>query len=111
MKINNTVEVFRAVGFAEFSNIMETGKFNLRPNGLESKHFGMKFEETLDFANKVFNVHVAAIIEITVNEIVLKRTGDFTSVDSSVFKSGTVAVYKEYLEKFNTAVLEIKHVF
>ena len=111
MKMNNTVRLFRAVGYAEFNSIMKTGLFTLRPNGLESKYYGMDFEETLDFANKVFNVHVTAIIEAVVYENVLQRIGDFTSVDSSVFKSGTVAIHKEYLKEFNKAVLEIKHIF
>jgi len=111
MEINETESLFRAVGFAEFSSIMETGLFSFRPNGLESKYFGMDFKETLVFADKAFNIHVAAIIEAVVEKSVLARIGDFTRVDLSVFRSGTVEIHKEYLNEFNNAVLEIKHVF
>ena len=111
MDNKETVTLFRAVGFYELKNIMETGLFTLRPNGLESKYFGWDFEETLVFANKIFNVHVVAILELEVEKCVLNSIGDFTRVDSTVFKSGTVEVHKEHLDKFNNAVLNIKHVF
>ena len=111
MKKDETVRLFRAVGFAEFCSIIDTGLFTLRPNGLESKYFGMDFDETLVFSNMVFNIHVVAIIETVVDRSVLNRVGDFTKVDSSVFKSGTVEVHKEHLDEFNDAILEIKHVF
>ena len=111
MKIEDPVSLFRAVGFAEYSSILETRAFSLRPNGLESKYFGFDFDETLDFANKVFNVHVVAIIEATVAREVLYQVGDFTKVDSSVFRRGTVEVHKEHLDKLNDAVIDIKHVY
>ena len=111
MKIGETVSLFRAVGFVEFCSVMETGLFTLRPNGLESKYFGLDFGETLVFANKVFNIHVVAIVETIVDKSVLNNVGDFTKVDSSVFKSGTVEVHKEHLDEFNSSVSGIKHVF
>ena len=111
MKKDQVVTLFRAVGFTEFVNIMEIGIFTLRPNGLESKYFGMDFNETLDFANKVFNVHVVVIVETEIEKSVLDNIGDFTKVDTSVFKSGTVEVHKENLDKLNDAIRKIKHVF
>ena len=105
------VSLFRAVGFAEYDSILDTRKFSLRPNGLESKYFGMNFNETLDFANKVFNIHVVAIVEAKVEREVLNQIGDFTKVDITVFKSGTVEIHKEHLERFNRAVSKIKHVY
>ena len=111
MKSCENTRLYRAIGFAEFFSVMDTGLFTLRPNGLESKYFGMDFNETLDFANKAFNIHVVAIVEAVVKKGVLNRVGDFTEVDFSVFKSGTVEIHREHLDEFNDAVLEIKHVF
>jgi len=108
---NNIIHLFRAVGYAEFTKIIETRKFSLRPNGLEAKYFGMSFNETLDFANKVFNVHVAAIVEVIADEKTVRAIGDFTMVDTTVFKSGTVEIDKENLEMFNNSIIEIKHVY
>ena len=111
MTVDEAVSLYRAVGFAELSNIMEIKQFSIRPNGLESKYFGMDFNETLDFANKVFNIHVVSIVEATVASSVLNEIGDFTRVDSSVFKSGTVEIHMEHLDEFNSSVSEIKHLF
>ena len=111
MQKDQMVRLFRAIGFAEYVSIMETGKFTLRPNGLESKYFGMDFDETLVFANKVFNIHVVAIVETEIESGILDIVGDFTKVDSSVFKSGTVAIHKDQLDEFNNAIRKIKHVF
>ena len=111
MNKDDTICLYRAVGFVEFRSIMESRIFTLRPNGLESKYFGVDFYETLDFANRVFNIHVVAIVEVKVERSLLSVIGDFTRVDSSVFKSGTVEIHKENLGEFNIAVLEIKHLF
>ena len=111
MRKDQIFKLFRAVGFTEYADIIETGIFSLRPNGLESKYFGMDFNETLDFANKVFNIHVVAIVETEIGKRVLENIGDFTKVDISVFKSGTVEVHKENLDNFNKAISKIKHVF
>ena len=105
----DSVQIYRAVGFAEFISIMDTGHFSLRPNGLEAKYFGLDFSDTLVFANKVFNIHVAAILETTVVRSVLYAIGDFTKVDVSVFRSGTVGIHKEHLSVFNNAIIEVKH--
>ena len=111
MRTEETVSLYRAVGVVEFNSIMESRRFTLRPNGLESKYFGKRLDETIDFANKVFNVHVVAIVEATICKDVLDGIGDFTKVDTYVFKSGTVEIHKEQLDEFNSAVLEIKHMF
>jgi len=111
MNKDDTICLYRAVGFVEFRSIMESRIFTLRPNGLESKYFGVDFYETLDFANRVFNIHVVAIIEAKVPHDLLLKIGDFTKVDSTVFKSGTVEVHKEQLDDFNDSILGIRHVF
>jgi len=111
MSNSNLIKLYRAVGYIEFCNIISTKKFSLRVNGLEAKYFGMNFDETLDFANKVFNIHVVAIIETTIDEQLIKEIGDFTMVDTTVFKSGTVEIDKLSLDRFNDSIIEIKHVY
>jgi len=32
-------------------------------------------------------------------------------VDSTVFKSGTVEIDKNFLERFNDSIIEIKHIY
>ena len=107
----DVIHLYRAVGYSEFCNIINTKIFSLRPNGLEAKYFGMNFNETLDFANKVFNVHVVAIIEAIVDAKTVNEIGDFTMVDTTVFKSGTVEIDKVCLEQFNNSIIEIKHIY
>ena len=111
MSKSGVIHLFRAVGYAEFCNLICTKKFSLRPHGLEAKYFGMNFNETLDFANKVFNIHVVAIVETIVDAKTVKDVGDFTMVDATVFKSGTVEIDKVYLDRFNESIIEIKHVY
>ena len=108
---DKNIHLFRAIGYSEYLSIIDTKEFSLRPNGLEAKYFGMNFEETLDFANKVFNIHVVAIVETIINEYILKEIGDFTLVDTTVFKSGTVEIDKIHLNKFNDSIIEIKHIY
>jgi len=111
MVSNGVIHLFRAVGNAEFAKILSTKKFSLRPNGLEAKYFGMNFNETLDFVNKVFNVHVVAIVEVIADRQTVEAIGDFTMVDTTVFKSGTVEIAKVDLDRFNNSIIEIKHVY
>ena len=111
MACKNIIHLFRAVGYVEYLSIVKTKKFSLRPNGLEAKYFGMDFNETLDFANKVFNVHVVAIIKITIDEHILNKIGDFTMVDTTVFKKGTVEIDKVCLDKFNNSIIDITHLY
>jgi len=111
MSNNKITKLYRAVGYNEFSKIINTSTFSLRPNGLEAKYFGMDFDETLDFSNKVFNIHVVAIVEVMIEEQIINEIGDFTMVDTTVFKSGTVEIDKINLDKFNDSIIEIKHVY
>ncbi len=78
--------LYRAVGPDEFYDIMKTGEFNVIPNGLQAKQFGLSFEETLKFADKYSDI--GAIIEVKVPTDVLNKIGDFTQVHKFIFKSG-----------------------
>ena len=100
--------LYRAVGVDEFSSIIRTKQFTVLENGLHIKCFGMDIAETLDFANRDFNIDVVAIFEVTINESTLKRIGDFTHVDPYIFKSGTVEIRVENLAEFNREMLSVK---
>jgi len=101
--------LFRAVGFEEFYSIMQSNKFSVQPDGTHVKYFGVDPGETLEFANKIINIDVVAVIEVGVLEDTLKRIGDFINVDPFLFKSGTVEIHVEYLEEFNSAIQYIIH--
>ena len=104
----NIVCLFRAVGDVEFYSIMRTKQFSIHPKGAHVKYFGLDYEETLAFANKIANIDVTAIIEVTVLRDVLERIGDFTQVDSFLFKGGTVEIQSEDLDEFNLAIQQIE---
>ena len=101
--------LYRAVGVDEFSSIIRTKQFTVLENGLHIKCFGMDLAETLDFANKDFNVDVVAVFEVTISEDILNRIGDFTHVDPYIFKSGTVEIRVENLDEFNREMLSVIH--
>ena len=103
------MRIYRAVGVDEFSSIIRTRQFTVLENGLHVKCFGMDFAETLDFANRDFNVDVVATFEVTINENTLKRIGDFTHVDPYIFKSGTVEIQDVNLTEFNRETLSVIH--
>ena len=104
-----TVSLFRAVGDTEFYSIMRTKQFSIHPKGAHVKYFGLDYNETLAFADKVTNIDVTAIVEVTVLSEVLDRIGDYTHVDSFIFKSGTVVIQSEDLDEFNRAIQQIMH--
>jgi len=101
--------LYRAVGADEFSSIIRTKRFSVLEHGLHVKHFGLNFDETLEFANKDFNVDVVAIFEIEVYYNVLITFADFTHVDPYIFISGTVEISEDNLEMFNNSILKITH--
>jgi hypothetical protein len=99
--------LYRAVGPDEFYDVMKTGEFNVIPNGLQAKQFGLSFEETLKFADKYSDI--GAIIEVKVPTSVLNKIGDFTQVDKFIFKSGTVTIHADKLGEFNKIIQELIH--
>jgi hypothetical protein len=39
----------------------------------------------------------------------LERIGDFTNVDTTLFRAGTVEIHPEDLDEFNNSIIEIIH--
>jgi hypothetical protein len=109
---NNLVCLFRAVSADEFYSIFETKQFSLPPDKSTSvKYFGVDYNETFDFANKIQFIDIVAIVEISVPHNILLQIGDFTHVDSFLFKKGTVIIQSEDLETFNNNIKYIKQRF
>jgi filamentous hemagglutinin len=111
MQIEGVVSLFRAIGENEFFSVMRTGRFSYWSYSAKVKYFANDFDETLKFANMAFATDITAILEIRVHTEVLDKIGDFTNVDTTLFKSGTVEIQPEYLEEFNDSILEIIHRF
>ena len=106
---DETIKLYRAMGASEFEEVMITKQFSLLKNKAEVKYFGFDFEETLQFANKAFNVDLVAVVEVSISETILDEIGDFTQVDPYLFKCGTVEIQPQRLDEFNRAIINIIH--
>jgi hypothetical protein len=106
---NQLISIYRAVGPDEFYSVMKSGKFNVIPNGLQAKQFGLSLEETLKFANKYSDI--GAIIEVKIPINILRKIGDFTHVDRFLFKNGTITIHLDKLVEFNNVIQQIIHRF
>ena len=105
----NVAVLYRAVGVEEYSSIIRTRQFTVLEHGLQVKHFGLNYDETLCFANKDINIEIVAIFEIEVIMETLRKIGVFTHVDPYIFRSGTVDIRADCLNEFNNAILKIFH--
>jgi hypothetical protein len=87
----------------------KTGNFEIAKHYADTKYFGIDFNETLEFANKVFNAELVAIFEVKIPLKILSIIGDFTHVDPYLFKKGTIEIHSENLDVFNTSIFELAH--
>ena len=107
---NGIARLFRAVSADEFYSIMESKKFSLPPDkSTNVKYFGIDFDETVAFANKIQFIDIVAVVEVGISHDVLLQIGDFTHVDIYLFKKGTVIIQAEYLSDFNNNIKYLKH--
>ena len=109
MASDDFISIYRAVGSEEFYDIIETNKFSIHPKRAGVKYFGKSFEETLEFANSSIGITSVAIIETIVPRNELEQIMDFTQVDISIFKSGTVIIHGDDIETFNNMLVSIIH--
>ena len=103
------VSLYRAIGESEFFSVMRTKRFSFWQRSARVKYFANDFKETVKFANKAFATDIVAVLEIVVAKDVLERVGDFTCVDTTLFKAGTVEIHPEHLDEFNNSITEIIH--
>ena len=110
-QVEDTVKLYRAVGFEEYDKLSDGEKFSILEGGVNVKYFGRNLEETIIFANKNINKGLIAIFEVEIENSILLSIGEFVAVDTFIFKSGTVEIHEEHLQEFNNAIKYIKHVF
>jgi len=103
------VSLFRAIGESEFYSVMRTKQFSFWRRSAKVKYFAKNLEETIKFANKAFTTDIVAVLEIIVRKDILVRIGDFTNVDTTLFRTGTVEIHPEHLDEFNNSIIEIIH--
>ena len=101
------ITLYRAVGAEEYYSIMDTNKFATCSGMTEVKYFALDFQETAEYADKSYNTDVVAVFEIVAIRSALERIGDFTHVDPSIFKTGTVIIHEEDIDEFNQAIIRI----
>ena len=106
---DEVINLYRAMGAEEFENVMLLKQFFIHKSKAEVKYFGLDFDETLQFANKAFNMDLVAVVEVAISKAVIDKIGDFTHVDPFLFKSGTVEIQPEELDEFNRAIIKIIH--
>ena len=111
LAVEKAAVLFRALGADEFYAVMNTKQFAIHPKCVPVKYFGLDFDETLTFANMIINIDIVAVLEVIVDKVVLDRIGDFTSVDTFLFKKGTVEIQPENLHEFNQSISDIIHRF
>ena len=105
----DNVSLFRAIGESEFNSVMRTKRFSFWHHSAKVKYFANNFEETIEFANKAFATDVVAVLEVVVKKDTLERIGDFTNVDTTLFRAGTVEIHPEHLIEFNNSIIQIIH--
>ena len=104
VKVGPLTSLYRAVGLEEYYSIIRKKKFSCHPAGAEVKYFGLDRDETVKFANMIININVVAVFEVTIPSATLEQIGDFTEVDTFLFKRGTVEIHKTDLDIFNDAI-------
>jgi len=106
-KYCDIIKLYRAVGAEEYYSIMDTNKFETCNGMTEVKYFALNFIEATAYADKSYNTDVVAVFEIDAKRAVVERIGDFTRVDPSIFKAGTIIIHEEDIDEFNQSIISI----
>jgi hypothetical protein len=109
LKTDDITSIYRGVGPNEYYNVVGSGKFNTVPTGMEVKQFGLDKQDTINFAERYPNI--AAVLEVKIPKGILNNIGDFTKVDTTIFRNGTVTIQPENLDTFNKYIKEILHIY
>ncbi|WP_258180006.1 beta strand repeat-containing protein [Burkholderia multivorans] len=105
-----TTTLYRAVSPAEFSSIMNTGKFSFVSGANEMKQFSFSLNEAATYANTA--TEYAAIMKVDVPSSVIGKFGISYSIDPFIFKNGVVSVEGvEQLQLLNSVAKNIGHAF
>jgi RHS repeat-associated protein len=108
-KIDDAVDLFRAVGKSELADLFRPGvpsRFRTTYKSLPVKQFGFNLAETEQFGRFVKS---EAIIRVRVPRSLLDRL-DLTHLDAATFRQGTVTVPQQQLKLFNESIIELERV-
>jgi len=101
--------IYRAVGPQEYYSVLDSGKFSKIPQALQAKQFGVDLQDTINFAERYSDI--AAVLEVKIPKTILDKVGDFTHVDTRIFKNGTISIQPYNLDEFNKYIKEILHIY
>ena len=93
-------KMYRSVSQSEADSIKQNKKFIISDKGMDCKQFGLSLSETKKFGEWAGQ---DIVVSVKVPNYMLTRFCN-QSVDSMIFKHGTVTVYSEYLNDFNNAI-------
>jgi len=111
-RTTKTITLYRAVGVAEYEQLIVGGKLAVGPSGFGGKQFALTLEEAIDFANQPLNREYVAVFKVVVDENVIKQLGHFSkTIDPFIFKNGVWTFAAEQMNALNQAVRSISHVF
>ena len=97
---SGTTTLYRSVGKKEAADLAKTGQFRTTDRSMACKQFGYEYDEVVQFGEKVGNDHVVSVT------IPTDSTSMFyaQTVDTTIFKHGTLTVYEELLAIFNELI-------
>lgn len=108
--LDETVDLYRAVGAREFESIAATGKFLPGSNSLEGRQFVFTFDEALSYAN--VDPSKVAILRVTVGRDVLRVLDYSNRIDPHLFINGVITVQPgSQSTLFHLAIQALEHVF
>ena len=88
--LDDTVDLFRAVGVKEFQSIQQNKAFLPGPGSLEGRQFALSFEEALNFAD--FDLTKVAIMKVTVERNAIDLFDFSKNIDPFIFRNGVITV-------------------
>jgi hypothetical protein len=109
VNLDEITSIYRAVGPQEYYNVLDSGKFSRIAQALQAKQFGVGLQDTINFAERYSDI--AAVLEVKIPKTILDKVGDFTHVDTRIFKNGTISIQPYNLDEFNKYIKEILHIY
>ena len=106
--ITGNANIYRAVSEKELENINELNAFSTTYKSMDAKQFGFSFVETLKYAKQCPNEYTA-IVKSSIPENLLDKFYTIP-VDNHIFKHGTLTVYGELIDIFNSAIDKISQI-
>jgi len=104
-KVDDFVDIYRAIGIDEYYSIRNTGIFSMGP-GCEAKYFGLNLDDTIAFSN--WATDTVSIVKTSVPMSFVKKTA--FNVDSRIFRQGSMVVDRTLIVELNKVMTKITYV-